>query len=84
MRKITSISASDQYMVVVCDDNTMWVRGSMGGRWTRLPDIPQDDAMALKTEQWRKVEATMIDLVDEETIEVIKERICSDGDYGHQ
>lgn len=47
-RKIIEITQGDYYIVVRCEDNTLW-RGSGQPSdvsqvfWEKLPDIPQDD-----------------------------------------
>lgn len=35
------------YVVALCNDGTLWLRGDNGGAWERLPDIPQDPVLAV-------------------------------------
>lgn len=48
MRKIIQISTDSRAPIALCDDGTVWrlefcPNKEENEKWTRLPDIPQDD-----------------------------------------
>lgn len=53
MRKIIQISESSSMssnpyrhfwrLSALCDDGSIWALGGISKKWTRLPDIPQDE-----------------------------------------
>lgn len=44
MRKITQVAAINGVIHAVCTDGSLWVIDHSGISWTRMPDIPGDEA----------------------------------------
>lgn len=46
MRKITQVAVQDTAIYAVCADGSLWAIRQDGIAWTRMPDIPADEAPA--------------------------------------
>ena len=43
-RVVTALAANDIHLYAVCNDGTIWDKGSLAGEWHQLPSIPQPEA----------------------------------------